>query len=52
MVNTNLVHWNDAYLLAKKGIADTIYMLDGAVILGAFIVKSEAEAVAVLACLI
>ena len=27
-------------------------MLDGAVILGAFIVKSQAEAVAVLACLI
>ena len=52
MVNTDLVCRNDAYLLAKEGVADTIYMLDGAVILGAFIVKLQAEAVTILAGLI
>ena len=52
MVNTDLVCRNDAYLLAKEGVAYAIDMLDGAVILGAFIVKPQAEAIAVLACLI
>ena len=52
MVNTDLVCRNDAYLLTKEGIAYAIYMLDGVIILGAFIVKSQAEAVAVLASLI
>ena len=52
MVNTDLACRNNAYLLTKEGIAYAIYMLDGAVILGAFIVKSQAEAVAILACLI
>ena len=52
MVNTVLVCRNNAYLLSKEGVADTIYMLDRAIILGAFIVKSQAETVAVLACLI
>ena len=52
MVNTDLACRNNAYLLTKEGVAYAIDMLDGAVILGAFIVKSQAEAVSVLACLI
>ena len=52
MVNTDLACRNNAYLLTKEGVADTINMLDGAVILGAFIVKSQAEAIAILASLI
>ena len=52
MVNTDLVCRNDAYLLTKEGIADAIDMLDGAVIFGAFIVKPQAEAIAILASLI
>ena len=52
MVNTDLVCRNDAYLLTKEGIAYAIYMLDGVIIFGAFIVKSQTEAVAVPASLI